>query len=239
MARTVAKSAKTKTIVSRTKKQTSEVTQQNLNVLPGGKLNNFLNNFPKRISDFRSSKNFYIILAIVLLLFLAIYKKNWFVAAMVNGQPITNLELQMQLNKQFRSQTLNQMVNEKVILDEARKMAALPTEAEINNKIAELEKNVGGKEVLDNLLSQQGQTRESIRTQIKIQLAITKMYEKQASVSAEEVAKFIQQNSQVLTSTDSASQEKEATETLKNQKLSQIFNQKFQDLKNKARIQLF
>lgn len=239
MAGTVTKSAKTKTRVSRTKKGTGEVIQQNLTVLPGGKLNNFLNNFPKRISDFRSSKNFYIILAIVLLLFLAIYKKNWFVAAMVNGTPITNLELQMQLNKQFRSQTLNQMVNEKVILDEARKMAALPTEAEINNKIAELEKNVGGKEVLDNLLSQQGQTRESIRTQIKIQLAITKMYEKQASVSAEEVAKFIQQNSQVLTSTDSASQEKEATETLKNQKLSQIFNQKFQDLKNKARIQLF
>lgn len=214
-------------------------TQQNSDILPGGKVNNFLNNFSGKLLDFKSSKNFYIILFIIALLFLAIYKKNWFIAAVVNGKPITNLELQTQLNKQFRTQTLNQLVNEKIILDEARAMSAIPTEAEVDTKIAELEANVGGKDTLDNLLSQQGQTRESMRNQIKIQLAIAKMYEKEASVSAEEVSKFISENSQVLTASDSAGQEKEAIETIKNQKLSQIFNQKFQELKNKAKIQLF
>lgn len=218
---------------------TKRVTKQNLDIIPGGKLNNFLNTYSGKILNLKSSKNFYIILVIVGILLLAFFKKSFFVAAIVNGMPITNLELQMELNKQFKTQTLNQLVNEKIILDEARKMGAIPTQTEIDTKIAELEKNVGGKEMLESLLTQQGQTKESLLTQIRIQLAISKMYDKEASVSAEEVSKFLAENSQALSATDSAGQEKEAFETIKNQKLSQIFNQKFQELKNKAKIQLF
>lgn len=212
---------------------------KSVNVLPGGRLNNFLNTYSEKLFNFKKSKNLYLILLVLGILVLAIYKKSWFIAAMVNGMPITNLELQSQLNKQFRTQTLNQLVNEKIIIDEARKGAAIPTEAEINSKIMEVEKNVGGKEVLDSLLSQQGQTRDSLKNQIRVQLAISKLYDKEATVSADEVAKFVEENKQALTATDSAGQEKEAYEAIKNQKLSQVFSQKFQDLKTRAKIQIF
>lgn len=200
---------------------------------------NFLNTFPDRLTNYKPSKRDYLILVVVGIVILAMFKKSLFIAAMVNGSPLTNLELQMKLNQQFRSQTLNQMVNEKIILDAASKGGAIPTEVEIDQKIAELETNVGGKETLDTLLLQQGQTRVGLRDQIKIQLAITKLYEKQATVSADEVAQFIEQNKEQLKATDSASQEKEATDALKQQKLSTIFNQKFQELKEKAKIQIF
>lgn len=212
---------------------------QSVNVLPGGKLNNFLNIYSEKIINFKKSKKLYLILLLIGILVLTIYKKSWFVAAMVNGMPITNLELQSQLNKQFRTQTLNQLVNEKIIIDEARKGAAIPTEAEINSKITEVEKNVGGKEVLDSLLAQQGQTKDSLKNQIRIQLAISKLYDKEATVSADEVSKFVKENKQALVATDSAGAEKEAYEAIKNQKLSQIFSQKFQELKQKAKIQIF
>ena len=208
-------------------------------VLPGGKLNNFLNTFSDKITNYRPSKRDYIILVIVGLLLLASFKKSWFIAAMVNGAPVTNPELQMQLNQQFRTQTLNQMVNEKIILDEARKGGAVPTEAEIDQKIAQLETSVGGKDTLDSLLTQQGQTRTGLRSQIRIQLAITKLYDKEATVSADEVSKFIESNKDQLKASDSAGQEKEATDALKQQKLSQIFNQKFQELRTQAKIQIF
>lgn len=224
--------------VSKTKTK-SKMPESEIVTLPGGKLNNFLNTYSDKILKFRSSKSFYIVIAIIGLLLLSVYKKSWFVAAMVNGQPITNLELQSDLNKQFRTQTLNQMVNEKIILDEARKSGAIPTEAEVNTKIADLEKSVGGKDTLDGLLSQQGQTRNGLVKQIRIQLSVSKMYEKEATVSGEEVTQFLQQNKQQLQATDSAGQEKEAMDSLKSQKLSQIFNQKFQELKQKAKIQLF
>ncbi|OGE18600.1 hypothetical protein A2967_02640 [Candidatus Daviesbacteria bacterium RIFCSPLOWO2_01_FULL_41_32] len=216
--------------------QSSKLTTQDLPPFNG--LNNLLNKFAS-LKDFRSSKKFYLILIAVGLLILFIYKKSWFVAATVNGSPITNLELQMRLNKQFRSQTLTQMTNEKIILSEAAKNNSIASETEVNKKISEIETQVGGAQALDGLLSQQGQTRDSIRQQIKMQLSIEKLYANEATVSAEEVAKFIEQNKDQMQATDSAGQEVEATETIKNQKLSQIFSQKFQELKTKAKIQIF
>lgn len=205
---------------------------------PFNTVNNYLDKLSS-LKNFRSSKKFYIILIAIGLLLLFIYKKNWFVAAMVNGSPITNLELQMKLNKQFRSQILTQLINEKIILAEAAKNNVIATEAEISSKISEIETQVGGAQALDALLTQQGQTRDSIRQQIRLQLSIEKLYVNEATVSGEEVAAFIEQNKDNLRATDSAGQQKEAEETLKNQKLSQIFSQKFQDLKQKAKIQIF
>lgn len=209
------------------------------NVIPGGKLNNYLNNISEKFLDYKKSKKIYLIILVLGILLLAVYKKSWFIAAMVNGTPVTNLELQSKLNDQFKTQTLNQMINEKIILSEAAKNNALPTPQEVDQKIAEVEKSVGGKEALDSLLTQQGQTRSGLKDQVMVQLAITKLYDKEATVSAEEVAKFIESNKEQLRASDSAGQEKEATDTIKQQKLSQIFSQKFQELRQKANIKIF
>lgn len=213
-------------------------TPKSLKELPFAKINNLLGKIPS-LEKLRSSKKMYVIVLIAGILLLATLKKDLFVAALVNGSPVTNLELQMKLNQQFRTQTLNQMINEKIILDAAAKNNAVPTEVEINNKISELEKSVGGAQVLDSLLSQQGQNRNSIRSQIKVQLSIEKLYLDEATVSAQEVEQFLATNKNQLQATDSASLEKEAYDSLKQQKLSQIFNQKFQELRQKAKIQIF
>lgn len=205
---------------------------------PFAPVNNLLDKIYS-FKNFRSSKKFYLILLITGLLLLAVYKKNWFVTATVNGVPLTNLELQSKLNEQFRTQTLNQLINEKIILQEATKLGAIPTEVEISAKIAELETSVGGKDALNTLLTQQGQTVDALRKQLAIQLAVTKLYASEATVSADEVEKFLTENRSLLRATDSAGQTREAEETLKQQKLSQIFNQKFQELRQKAKIQLF
>ena len=191
------------------------------------------------IANFKSSKKFYLIILIAVILLLAIYKKSWFIAASVNGMPITNLELQNKLNQQFKTQLLNQLVNEKLILEEARKANALPKDAEIDKKIADLEASVGGADVLNTLLTQQGQSKVSLKDQVRIQLAISKLYDKQATVSAEEVEKFVVENQATLQATDSAKQLKEAEDILKQQKISEIFTQKFQELRQKADIKIF
>lgn len=220
---------------------------QNLTVLPFNTINNLLNKLSS-YKNFKSSKTFYIVLIIAGLLLLAIYKKDWFIAATVNGSPVANLELQMRLNQGFRAQTLNQLINEKIILNEAVKNNVAVSDVEINKKIAEIETSVGGTQALDTLLSQQGQTRAAVRQQIKLQLTIEKLYAQEATVSAEEVTKFIAQNKQSLPSGDgkdqlsaseSAKLEKEAYDAIKNQKLTQIFSQKFQELRTKAKIQIF
>lgn len=221
------------------KVQSAKLKVQGVNTIPGGKLNNPLNNSLDKLMSLKSSRNFYLILLAVGILLLVIYKKSWFVAALVNDMPITNLELQSKLNEQFRGQTLNQLINEKIIMNEAAKKSALPSGVDVDKKIAELESNVGGKDVLESLLTQQGQTRVSLRSQVRVQLAVAKLYDNEASVSASEVEKFLAENRDSLKATDSAQQEKEAFEAIKNQKLSQIFSQKFQNLRQKAKIQIF
>lgn len=210
-----------------------------LNVVPQGTLDNLVNNITGQISNFRKSKIFYIVIVALGLLLLAIYKKEWIIAATVNGSPISNLELQMRMNQQFRTQTLNQLVNEKIIFDEAAKNNVVVTDTEIDRKISEIEAGVGGAEALDAMLSQQGQNRDSIRQQLKLQVAIEKLYAKDATISAQEVEGFVDQNKEQLRATDSASQQKEAEEILRSQKLSQIFSLKFQELRSKAKIQIF
>ena len=221
------------------KSQNSKPKSQNLTVVPGGKLNNFLNSWSEKVANYKTSKTFYLVILALGLALLVSFKKSWFVAALVNGTPITNLELQSKLNQQFKTQVLNQLVNEKIIMSEANKNSAVPSEEDVDKKIADLENSVGGKDTLDSLLSQQGQTRVSLKDQIRVQLAISKLYEKEATVSADEVAKFIETNKDQLRATESAAQEKEAYDAIQSQKLSQIFSQKFQEPRQKAKIQIF
>lgn len=191
------------------------------------------------IKSYRPVRRDYLLLLILGLILLAVFKKSWFIAAIVNGTPITNLELISKMNDQYRQQTLNQLINEKVILEEAKKKNIVVDNNQINDKVSELEKSVGGAQVLDSLLSQQGQSRDSLRQQLRVQLIIEKLYQNEATVSAEEVNNFITQNAAALQATDSAGQIQEATNLLKQQKLSEIFSQKFQELRQIANIKIF
>lgn len=219
-------------------KPTSSNKPVKLNVAPRG-INNFLNIFLEKVINLKKSKTTYIFLIIAALLLLFVFKKDWFIAATVNGSPVTNLDLQLRLNKQFRNKTLDELVTEKIILEEARKKQAIPTKNEVEKKITEVEKYYGGKETFDMMLSQQGQTRDTVLNQIVMTMALTKLYENEATVSAEEVTQFLESNQELLQATDSAGQEKEAYEGLKNQKLSQIISQKLEELKTQAKIQIF
>lgn len=200
---------------------------------------NMLFSLPERIISYRPSRKVYIILLIAGILLLAFYKKGWFIAATINGAPITSLDLLTRMNQQFRTNTLNQLINEKIILQQASKNNISVSDEEINSKIGELEKQVGSAQVFESLLSQQGQTKNSIKQQIRLQLIIEKLYQNEATVSGSEVDNFIKTNPQALQATEEASQRKEAADTLKQQKLNQIFSQKFQELKQKADVKIF
>lgn len=222
----------------------ARTTQKSKDKAPKEKAISIKTNPSKKISlssltNYRPSKKGWIIILATLIVILIVAKKDLFLAATVNGSPISNIELLSRINQQYRTQMLNQMINEKLITTEAQKKGINISNQEINNRISELEGNVGGAEALDGLLSQQGQTRDTLQDQIKIQLIVEKLYANEATVSAEEVDAFLAENSEQIQATDSAGQTKEATEILKQQKLSKAFNENFQQLKSSAKIQTF
>ncbi|MBI2600609.1 SurA N-terminal domain-containing protein [Candidatus Daviesbacteria bacterium] len=203
---------------------------------------NLLNQILERLNNIKKvklDKRGYLVLVVLALIILGLWKKEWFVAGTVNSSPITNFELLNKMNAQYRSQTLNQIINEKLILDAARKQNVTVSSQEVDNKISELITSVGGQETFESLLTQQNLTKEGLKDQIKLQLTVEKLYANEATVSAEEVDKFIEQNSALLTASESATQKVEAEKLIKQQKVSQIFSQKFQELKQQADIKIF
>lgn len=220
---------------AKTEKFGEETSINSLIVNPLAQFDNFKKNLPAG----RQGKFVIFAAVIILLAILVSYKKSWFVAAVVNNSPISNFEVLRQENSQYRKQVLDTLINEKLVLDAANKKGVKVSEKDINDKIAEIEKQVGGAAALDNLLTQQGQTRNSIRNEIKVTLALEKMYGPEITVTSDEVSKFIEQNKEQMQSSTPAELTKEANDILKSQKQNQIFSQKFQEIKKAANIQIF
>jgi len=195
--------------------------------------------FKLPIINYKPTKRDYIIAAVLALLILAFYKKSWFVAALVNNQPITTAELNQQLHKKYKEQVLSQMINEELLSQEAAKKGIVIQQSQIDEKMKKLEDQYGGAETLSAILSQQGMTREDLINQTKIQLLVEALYGAEASPSAEEVEKFMEDNKDTPEATDSAKFREIALEETKQEKLSKLFSERFQVIKEAAKIQIF
>ena len=191
------------------------------------------------VSAPRRNKRFLWVILIIGLLLLAYYKKSWFIAATVNNQPITALELNERMGSLYKEKVLSQMTNEKILEQEAAKKRLSVNQSEIDTKASEVETQYGGKESFESLLKQQGLIRDEFLRQIKFQLMVEKLYSGDATASAEEVQKFMDENKNSPEATDEAKFKELAEKSIKQDRLSQIFNEKFTALKQSAKIQIF
>lgn len=181
-------------------------------------------------------KFFFIILIIVGLLILAYYKKGWFIAATVNGQPITSIDVYQRMSKLYKERTLTQMVNETILQQEATKKGVTVTPQQINDKVAEQEKQYGGAQSFEMLLAQQGISRDDFLRQTKLQLLVEKLYENDIKPSDDEIKKFMDDNASSPEATEPAKFKQMASDSVKQDKLSKVFSEKFQQLKKDAKV---
>lgn len=187
----------------------------------------------------RPTRRTFLFILIIGLVLIGFYKKEWFVAAMVNNQPLTTLEVIQRMNALHKERIVTQLINEKLLEQEAAKKGVFVSQKEVDEKITETENQYGGKEKFESLIAQQGITRQELARQTRFQLIVEKLYEKEATVSAEEIQKFMDESSNIPEATEPAKFKKLAEEQLKQQKISGIFNEKFQALKQAAKIQIF
>ena len=185
-------------------------------------------------------------LAVVLVILLSVIAlafnfKNLLIAAVVNNKPISRLYLDRQLEKQGGKQVLENEIVKLLILDEAKKSKLVITTDEIDKKIQEIEGQVtAGGSSLDKLLEAQGQTRDSLKQQLKVQLIIEKVLSKDVSVTDQEIKDYYDKNK--------ASYAKESKfDDLKGQikvdlvqrKIGEKFQPWLDELKKKAKIYYF
>ncbi len=192
----------------------------------------------------RFDKRVVILVIIAALAILVYYKKGWFIAATVNSQPISNVELTQRMYSLYKGDTLKQLINEKILEQEATKNGVYVSQAQINQRAEEdINKQYGSQNNLDQAISQQGVDKNAILSQLKntarIELLVEGLYGKEASPTAEQIDQFKKDNANIPEATDTAKFQVLAADQVKQENLNKIIGEKFQALKSAAKIQTF
>jgi len=190
-----------------------------------------------KVASFRYVKVFSIVIVVLGVLYLA---KGVFVAAVVNGVPISHYSLVKELEKQGGKDVLDSLVTEKLIYQEARRKNINVSQEEIDKEIAGIETQLKGQGMdLDTALSLQGQTRGDLQKNLEIKLIIEKILSDKLSVTDEEVKNYFDDNQSVYKGETLDSVKDEIVQTLKQQKLSSEYQNWIADIKKNSKLIYF
>lgn len=165
--------------------------------------------------------------------------KDKFVVAMVNSKPVFRYELNQRLTSTFGKETLENMIVEKLIKEEAKKRGISITDQDIDKEVEKLGKSLGNGMKIEDVLKMQSISLADFKKQLRLRLQVNKILEKEVTISDEEIDKFIKDNSGALIATGEAEKKVEAREKLKEQKISELVQKWVGELLAKAKITRF
>lgn len=180
----------------------------------------------------------FIPLIIVILILVAFFFKGLFVVALVNGEPITRIAIIQELEKQGGKQTLSSLINQTLILQEARKKNVQVSQDEINAAAKKIEDSLKGQgQNLDTALAMQGMTKQDFLMQLRLRSLVEKLLADKIKVSDKEIADYIDKNKETIPAGMKEEEiKKNVTEQLKQQKLATESQTWLAELNKNAKI---
>jgi hypothetical protein len=160
------------------------------------------------------------------------------VVAIVNGRPISRIEYIKIMESQVGKQTLDRMVTETLIMNEASKKGVKVDKAIIDTEIAKIEEQLKTQgQTLDSALAAEGMARTDLEKQIRLQKLAEELSAPKTEITEAEIGDFLSQNKDQLPKDAS----KDELQTLaKTQLASQAQNEAIStwlaDLKKNAKI---
>lgn len=178
---------------------------------------------------------------VIVLLALLYFFKGLFVVALVNGAPISRIDLIKQLEKQDGKKILSDMITKELIEQEARRKKVNVSTTELDTEVKKIDANLAAQgQKLDTLLAMQGFTKKDLLDRIRTQKLIEKMVSTSVSLSDAEITDYIDKNKTSFpegTSEDKIM--KQAKDALLQQKLDEKVQAFVADLQKKAKITYF
>ncbi len=193
-------------------------------------------------TSFRIRKSYIIFLAVIAVLATLIVRyKGLVVAAVVNGNPIYRVNVVKETEKQAGKQTINNLVRNSLIEQEAKKQNITVTDKEIDDEIKKVESTLSKSgQKMDQVLQLQGLTKDDLKRLIRLDKMVSKMVGKDVKVSDSEVDAYIEKNRESLPAEQTEEQlRKSVSDNLRQQKLNEKVQQWLSDLQKKANIQYF
>jgi hypothetical protein len=181
------------------------------------------------------------IVGVLVLVFVALLaaNKGWIVAAVVNGKPIYSWQLNAALRSRFGEQTLEGMIGEQLIADQAKSSGVSVSQQDVDAKQQEVLSSLGADVKLDDLLKFQGLTKSDFVNQLKLQLLVEKLLTKDLTISDTDINNYIATNRATLTATDPAKLKTEATQAIKTNIVNEKLQTWFTEIRQKAKVLKF
>jgi len=178
---------------------------------------------------------------VVVVIGLLTYKVGpWVVPAVVGNKLVTRFELWDRLEKSYGAQSLDDMVNEK-ILDKAIADAHIKIDqTKLDEQIGGLEKQFETTGGLDEALKQRGLSRKDLDKQVRTQLAVEELLADKINPTDEEIKAQFDDNATTLYKDKKYDDVKSSiVEELKQTKLRDAFLVWFADVKKAAKVKTF
>lgn len=188
----------------------------------------------------RKPKVFIPVIIVVVLALLFLFRSA-FVVAIVNGQPVSRMSYEKQLQAQAGKQVMNSLVTQSLIEQEAAREHVSVSQAELDTQLRTIQNQLASQgQTLDSALAAQGLSQDTFMQQLKLQALVEKMLADKIKVTDAEVNDYITKNQASLPTGESESQIKAQVKTqLQQQKLSSQAQALVQQLQAKAHITYF
>ncbi len=136
-----------------------------------------------------------VILAVVLgAIGLLYFFKSAFIVGWVNGRPLTRSAYVGELEKLAKTQAFDSLVTKQLILNEAKKQKVSVAKSEIDDAMKNIDDRAKAQgSSLDELLTAQGISRQSVEEEVRLQKLLEKMVG-QVDVGEDEITAYWNQN---------------------------------------------
>ncbi len=190
----------------------------------------------------RKSVKYLLLGVFVILLGALLYLgKGFFVAALVNGRPVSRMEIIKNLEKSGGKQALEGLITQELISQEARKQNITVSDEDVQKEIEKLTTQIQSQgSTLDAALSAQGMTKSDLEKNIKLQKTVQALLSNELKVSDEDVKKYFDENKAQYGKDAKYDDLKESIRgDLEQDKFSASFQQWYQKLQSESDIKYF
>jgi hypothetical protein len=181
-------------------------------------------------------------IAVVLVAFIGGYfLKSFFIAATVNGSPISRFKVISELEKRGGTSILTNLIDEKLIKQDAAKKNISVSQQELDSAIASIEANLKSQsQDLKTALAAQGMTLDNLKNQITIQKLLEKLLADKITVTDDEITKYMTDNKITIPAgTDETTERNTIKSQIIQEKLGQQVQPYLDALNKAAKINLF
>ncbi len=177
-----------------------------------------------------------IVLASLLYIF-----RGLFVAAVVNGQPISRFTVISELEKQQGKQVLDSLITRKLVEQEAQREHVTVSDKEVNDQMNQMESTLAKQnQKLDSALQAQNMTRNDLKKLIVVDKLAEKMLAKRIKITDKDIQTYIDNNKDTLLQDQSPAQlNKLAHDKLYQEKLNEEYQPWLDGLRAKAQVSTF